>query len=142
MASGLYPPALDCVTGAVDYDTDTFYMMLLQSGYTPNFDTHDRRDDLTNEAPATGGYTADGVSVTVSVAAYNTTTNKRVITLGGATFAASTITARYAAYYKRRGGAASADELIGLNDFGEDKISSGGDFVVNASTFEIELNAA
>lgn len=142
MASGLFPPALDCVTGAVDYDTDTFYVMLLQAGYTPNFDTHDRRDDLTNEAPATGGYTAGGVSVTVTVAAFNTGTNKRVVTLGGTTFSASTITARYAAYYKRRGGASSADEIIGLNDFGTDLSSSGGNFVVNASTFEIELNAA
>ena len=142
MASGAYPPSLDCVTGAVDYDTDTFYVMLLASSYTPNFDTHTRRSDLTNEVANSGDYSAGGASVTVTAAAFNTTTNKRVVTLGSKTFTGTTITARYAAYYKRRGGASSADELIGLNDFGSDKISSAGEFTINASTFEIELNAA
>ena len=142
MASGAYPPALDCVTGAVDYDTDTFYVMLLTSAYTENFDTHTRRSDLTNEVANSGTYSAGGASVTVTVSAFNTGTNKRVITFGAITFTGTTITARKAAYYKRRGGLATADELIGLNDFGTDKTSASGDFTINASTFEIELNAA
>lgn len=40
------------------------------------------------------------------------------------------------------GAASTADELIGLNDFGSNVTSTAGDFTVNASTFEIELNAA
>lgn len=144
MASGLFPPALDCVTGGIDYDADTFYVLLTTSAYTENFDTHTRRSDVTNEVAASGNYVAGGFDVTstTSVAAFNTGTNKRVVTLGSYTIASSTITARKAVYYKRRGGASSADEIIGVNDFGSDVISSSGNFVINASTFEIELNAA
>jgi hypothetical protein len=142
MASGLYPSAIvDSFKGTVDYDTDTFYCLLMTNAYTPDFDSHTRRSSLTaSECAATGGYTAGGVVVTVSVAAYDTTNNRLDITLGGFTIAASTITARYAAYYKRRGGADTADELIGLNDFGSDKTSSSGDFIVNSSTFRSTLN--
>lgn len=142
MASGLYPSAVvESFKGNVDYDTDTFYLMLLVNTYTPDFDAHDRRDDLTaHEVAAGGGYSTGGVSVTVSVAAYDTTNNRLDISLGGTTFVAATITARYAAYYKRRGGAASADELIGLNDFGSDKVATGGDLVIAASTFRTAVN--
>lgn len=143
MASGAYPLSIGGpIVGSVDYDTDTFYVMLMTNSYSPNFDTHDYRDDLTNEVASTGGYTAGGFSVTVTVGAFNTTTNKYTVTLGAKTIAASTITARYAAYYKRRGGASSADELIGLNDFGSDIVSTAGDFIISASTFDVELNAA
>lgn len=143
MASGAYPLAIGGpLTGSVDYDTDTFYVLLVTSTYTPNFDTHDYRDDITNEVAATGNYVAGGFSVTVTVGAFNTGTNKYTVTLGAKTIASSTITARGAVYYKRRGGLSSADELIGFNDFGSDVISTAGDFVISASTFDVELNAA
>ena len=143
MASGAYPLAVGGpLVGSVDYDTDTFYVMLLTSTYTANFDTHDYRDDLTNEVANSGTYAAGGSSVTVTVGAFNTSTNKYSVSLGAKTFTGTTITARYAAYYKRRGGLSSADELIGLNDFGSDKTSTAGDFTVSASSFDIELNAA
>ena len=143
MASGAYPLAVGGpLVGSVDYDTDTFYVMLLTSTYTANFDTHDYRDDLTNEVANSGTYAAGGSSVTVTVGAFNTSTNKYSVSLGAKTFTGTTITARYVAYYKRRGGLSSADELIGLNDFGSDKTSTAGDFTVSASSFDIELNAA
>ena len=82
MASGAYPPALDCVTGAVDYDTDTFYVMLLAAAYTPNFDTHTRRSDLTNEVANSGTYAAGGDSVTVTVASFNARARRAVESLG------------------------------------------------------------
>jgi len=144
MASGLYPLAVGApLAGDLAYDTGTFYVMLLGDGYTANFDTHDYRNDLTNEITGTG-YTAGGQSCTVTLGSYNTSTNKYLITLGagGTTWSTATITARYAAYYHRRGGASSADELIGLDDFGSNVTATAADFTVNASTFEIELNAA
>lgn len=143
MASGAYMLAVGgALKGDIDYDVDTFYVMLLTSTYTANFDTHDYRDDLTNEVGNSGTYAAGGASVTVSVGAFNTTTNKYSVSLGAKTFTGTTITARYAAYYKRRGGLSSADELIGLNDFGSDVISTAGDFAIAASSFDVELNAA
>jgi hypothetical protein len=122
--------------GSVDFDTDTFKVLLTLAAYTENKDTHDFRDDVTNEVAAGGGYTAGGNTATVTVTL--DTANDRVdISLGGTTWPASTITARKAVYYKSRGGAASADELVAVNDFGSDVISSAGTFTLNASTLRV-----
>lgn len=136
MASLLYNSCLDdAVRGAIDFDTDTFYAMLVTSSYAESKDGHLKRADVTNEVSG-AGYTAGGVAVTVTVT--KDLANDRIdISLGGFTLSSSTITARKAVYYKRRGGASSADELVGVNDFGADVVSSSGNFVVNASTMRI-----
>lgn len=137
MPSLIYSHALDnTVRGTIDFDTDTFWVMLTTSAYTENKDTHEFRSDVTNEVTGTG-YTAGGQAVTVTVTKDDA--NDRIdISLGGASWASSTITARKAVYYKRRGGAASADEVIAVNDFGSDVVSTGGTFTLNASTFRIQ----
>ena len=64
MASLIYNSALeDEATGAIDYDTDTFKVMLVTSSYTPDKDAHEFFDDVTNEVSGTG-YTAGGETVT------------------------------------------------------------------------------
>lgn len=134
MASLIYNSALrDEAVGSIDYDTDTFYAMLVTSSYTPNKDTHDRRDDVTNEVTGTG-YTAGGMAVTVTVAAVDTTNDRVVLTFASHAWTTSTITARAEVIYKRRGGASSADELVYYNDFGSDITSTGATFTVAAST--------
>lgn len=134
MASLIYNSALrDEATGAVDYDTDTFYAMLVTSSYTPNKDTHTKRSDVTNEITGTG-YTAGGTACTVSVGSVDTTNDRVVITFGSVNWTTSTITARGCVYYKRRGGASSADELIAYDDFGSDISSTGATFTVASST--------
>lgn len=137
MASIIYNSFLDDVfRGNIDCDTDTFYVLLVTSSYTEDKDVHDKRDDVTNEVSGTG-YTAGGVAVTVTVT--KDTVNDRIdVSLGSASWASSTITARKAVYYKRRGGAASADELVAVNDFGSDVITSSGTFTLNASTVRIQ----
>lgn len=137
MASLVYNSFLDDVfRGNIDCDTDTFYVMLVTSTYTENKDTHTKRSDITNEVTGTG-YTADGKVVTVTVT--KDTTNDRIdVSLGGTTWTTSTITARKAVYYKRRGGLASADELVAVVDFGADVISSAGTFTLTASTVRIQ----
>ena len=137
MASLIYDNALDNARrGAIDYDSDTFKVMLTTTGYTENKKTHEFRSDVTNEVTGTG-YTAGGATVTVTVTL--DTVNDRVdITLGAASWPSSTITARKAVYYKSRGGAASADELIAVIDFGSDVISTGGTFSLTASTKRIQ----
>lgn len=136
MPSLIFNKALEAwARGNIDFDTDTFKVMLTTSGYTENKDTHDFRDDVTSEVTGTG-YTAGGAAATVGVTL--DVANDRVdITLGGAAWSSSTITARKAVYYKARGGAASADELIAVNDFGADVISSAGTFTLGASTLRI-----
>ena len=137
MASIIYNSFLDDVfRGNIDCDTDTFYVLLVTSSYTEDKDVHDKRDDVTNEVSGTG-YTAGGVAATVTVT--KDTVNDRIdVSLGSASWASSTITARKAVYYKRRGGAASADELVAVNDFGSDVITSSGTFTLNASTVRIQ----
>jgi hypothetical protein len=137
MASLIYNRALELwARGSIDFDTDTFKVMLTTSSYTENKDTHDFRDDITNEVSGTG-YTAGGNTATVTVTL--DTANDRVdISLGGTTWATSTITARKAVYFKARGGASSADEVIAVNDFGSDVVTSAGTFTLNASTLRIQ----
>lgn len=139
MASGIYLPAVRALAvGSIDFDTDTFKVMLVTSSYTPDFDAHDFRNDITNEITGTG-YTAGGNSATITVAAIDTVNNRLDITLGGTTWSTSTITARGAVYYKSRGGASSADEVIGFNDFGSDISTTTGTFTLSASTLRIAL---
>lgn len=134
MASFILNSAVrDEAIGSIDYDTDPFKVMLLTGAAAPNKDTWLKRSDVTGEVIGTG-YTAGGAAVTVTVAATDTTNDRVVITLGGATWGTSTITARYAVYYKARGGASSADELIAVVDFTTDKTSTGADFTLSAST--------
>ena len=136
MASTAFDSFLyDVATGAIDLDTDTFKVMLVTSSYTEDKATHDKRNDVTGEVSGTG-YTAGGATVTVTVT--KDTTNHRIaISLGGTTWPSSTITARKAVYYKSRGGASSADELVAVNDFGSDVTTSNGTLTLNASTIYV-----
>lgn len=136
MASLIYDNLLDkWARGNINFLSDTFKVLLTTSSYTENKGTHVFRSDVTNEVTGTG-YTAGGNSATVSIS-LDTTNHRLDITLGGTTWPSSTITARKAVYYKSRGGAASADELVAVNDFGSDVISSAGTFTLNSSTLRI-----
>lgn len=133
MASLLYNSAMrDEATGAIDYDTDTFKVMLVTSAYTENKDTHTKRSDITNEVVGTG-YTAGGQTVAATVSAVDTANDRVDITFAQVTWPASTITARKAVYYKSRGGASTADELVMVDDFGADVTTVAGTLTLNAS---------
>ena len=137
MASLIFNSALDDSARAlIDFDGDTFKVMLTTSAYTENKDTQTKRSDVTNEVTGTG-YTAGGNTVTVTVT--KDTANDRIdISLGGTTWPTSTITARKAVYYKSRGGASSADELVAVVDFTSDVASTGATFTLTASTLRIQ----
>jgi len=139
MASLIYTSAIeDMARGAVDFDTDTFFVMLTTSSYTENKDTHTKRSDITNEVTGTG-YTAGGQAVVPTIAK-DTATDRVTITFPTVTWPSSTITARKAVYYKRRGGAASADELICVNDeFGGTGVSA--DVTTSAATFTLSASS-
>jgi hypothetical protein len=136
MASLIYNSAIDDMArGAIDFDTNTFKAMLVTSSYTPNKDTHDFRDDVTNEATGTG-YTAGGVTTACTVT--KDTANDRVtLQFAAVSWATSTITARALVIYKSLGGASSADALVAYNDFGSDVSSTAGTFSVAASTITL-----
>lgn len=48
--------------GSIDLDTDTLKVALTTSSYSPNLDTHDFFDDVTNEVSGTG-YTSGGATL-------------------------------------------------------------------------------
>lgn len=106
----------DEAIGSIDYDTDTFFVLLVGPGYTFDRKLHTKRSDITDEVVA-DGYTEGGqeASIVITEDAINDRTE---IELGGSIWNPSTITAYGAVYYKSRGGAASADELVYYNDFG------------------------
>lgn len=137
MASLIYNSFFeDLARGAIDLDTDTIKVMLVTSSYAENKDTHTKRSDVTNEVTGTG-YTAGGNTATITITK-DTTSDRLDVTLGGTTWSSSTITARKAVYYKSRGGAASADELIAVIDNGSDVTSTGATFTLNSSTLRIQ----
>lgn len=137
MASLIYNSAIDDMArSAIDFDTDTFKAMLVTSSYTPNKDTDDKRNDVTNEVVGTG-YTTGGVASVVTVTK-DVANDKVTIQFGAVSWPSSTILARGCVYYKSRGGASSADELVAYNDFGSDVSSTGGTFAVAASTITLQ----
>lgn len=138
MASYIYNSFYwDVLKSNINVDADTFKVMLCTSTYTPNRN-HTKRSDITNEVSGTG-YTAGGNAATFTISAIDTVNNRDDVVLGGTTWPGSTITARYAVYYKSRGGLASADELVAVNDFGSDVTTASGTFTLNSSTARITV---
>lgn len=133
MASLVYNSCIrDAVVGNIDFDTDTFKAMLVTSSYSAA-KSHAKRNDVTNEVTGTG-YTAGGNACSVSVAAVDNTNNDVEISFTITSWSSATITARAAVIYKSRGGASSADELVGYVDFGSDVSSTNGTFAVTVSS--------
>lgn len=106
----------DLARGNIDLDTNTFRVMLVTDAYVPDKDAHVKRDSITNEITATG-YTAKGPTVTFTITK-DTATDRISYTMSSISLPTFTGTSRRAIYYRDRGGASSADELIACNDFG------------------------
>ncbi len=131
MASFIYNSCLeDEARGAIDFDTDTFKILLVTSSYTPSKTAHTRRSDITNEATGTG-YTAGGVTSACTVAKDNGT-NRVTLSFAAVNWASSTITAAGAVIYKSTGTAAN-DPLVGFIDFNGNVTSSSNTFSIAAS---------
>lgn len=117
----------------VDLDTDTIKVALVTSSYTPNQDTHDFFDDVTNEVSGTG-YTAGGATLGSPTVTLDTTNDRVDFDAADTSWTTSTITARAAVIYKSTG-TASTSPVIAYIDFGSDQVSSAGTFLItwNAS---------
>lgn len=132
MASLIYNSCLnDMATGAIDFDTNSFKILLVTSSYSPNKDTNTKRSDVTNEITGTG-YTAGGASTTVTVT--NDTANDRIdINFSDVSWASSTITAAAAVIYKSTG-TSSTDNLVAYLDFGGNVTSTNGTFTLDITS--------
>jgi hypothetical protein len=139
MASIVYDSFLADVFAGNCTTASTYKALLVTSGYTEDRGAHSKRSSITNEVTSSTGYTAGGVSVTLS-ASLNTTTHKLTLTIPTATWTSSTITARKLIVYKSTGTAAN-DNLVACIDNGVDLVSSSSTMTWNSSTWEIPLPA-
>jgi len=122
---------LKALNKEIDYDTDTVKVMLCTSTYTPNQDTHDYKDDVTNEVTGVG-YSAGGATLASKTITYDAGTNIIKLDAADTSWTSSTITARYAVIYVDTG-VASTSPLLGYVDFGGDESSSAGTFLIQWS---------
>jgi hypothetical protein len=135
MASLIYNSAIDDMArNNIDFDSNSFKALLVTSSYVPNKDTHDKRDDVTNEVSGTN-YTAGGVA-TVCTVTKDTANDKVTLSFAAVSWASSTITARALVIYKSTG-TASTDNLVCYVDFGSDVSSTGGTFSVTSSVISL-----
>lgn len=137
MASIVFDSMFDkWARGAIDFDTDTFKWMLTTDAYAESKATHSYRASVTNEVTGIG-YEAGGKAAPVTVN-LDTVNHRLDIVIGEVTWPASSIVANKAVAYKSRGGAAEADELIMVNDFGAPVSTISGTLTVSASTVRIQ----
>lgn len=131
MADAVFNPTKVFILNAdIDFSVDTLKLLLVTSSYSPNIDSHDFRNDITNEVANGNGYTTGGATLSGVSVTQDSTDDEAVVDASDVSWTSSTITARGAVLYKSRGGASSADELIAYFDFGSDKSSSNGTFTV------------
>jgi len=126
-------------SGATNLTSLTLKMMLVTSGYTPNQNTHDFRDDLGATEVSGTGYTAGGNALATVTATLDGSGNITIDANDPATWAQNAggfSNARRAVIYVARGGASSADELVAYSaDFGSDLGNASADLTItlNAS---------
>lgn len=123
--------------GAVNLASLTVKMSIHTNAYTPNQNTHDFHDDATNEVSGTG-YAAGGNTLANPVVSLDGSGNvtidfddPAVWSQNGAGFS----NGRHLVVYVDRGGASSADELIGY-------ATAAGDFGNVAADLDVDLNAS
>lgn len=138
MASFIYNSCIeDLANNNIDFGADTFKLMLVTSSYTADKDTHDKRDDVTNEVANGNGYTTGGAATACTVTK-DTGNDKVTLAFAAVDWAAATFTAAAGVIYKSRGGASSADELVAYIDFGGDVSATSATFSVGASTITLQ----
>lgn len=114
--------------GGIDLSNggDTIKVMLVTSSYTPDIDTHDYKDDITNEV-SHANYTAGGETLANQATSVDNTDDEGVFDADDVTWTNVTFTTRYGVIYKDSG-VASTSPVIAYIDFGADQSPSGNDF--------------
>jgi hypothetical protein len=108
--------------------TDNVFVGLTTSTYTPNQDTHNYYNDITNELTTTGGYTAGGQQLVSDD--FTQTNNVLKWDSTDPSWTSASFTARRAFYYVDTAGASSTDALISWVDFGADETVASGTFTI------------
>lgn len=118
----------ELMEGVHDFTTHTFKIALYTSSATLGAST--TAYTATNEVSGTG-YTATGETLTVTGGAVSVSGTTAFIDFSDVTWSTATITARGALIYNDT---VAGDPAVAVLDFGSDKSSSAGDFVVSFPT--------
>lgn len=115
----------------VDFVTDTIKMSLHTVTYSPNQDTDQYFNTVTNELAASGGYTAGGIALSGKTLTYDGPSNTVRLKATDVTWTALTPSAgiRYAVIRKDTG-TNTTSHLMGYVNMGADQTPGGIDFVV------------
>lgn len=131
--SGMVPAMAN---GAVVLGADLFFMLLVTDAYTVDAEDHANRDDVSGELVGSG-YDSGGQQTEVTVEAV---TGGARITFGQVEWNPVSGSPAGAVIYKRRGGEASADELVAYLDFGGAVPLAGDSLVVAAVSFTLTVS--
>jgi hypothetical protein len=129
-ASHLYGLTLEKMlidTAGQSLEAETHKTLMVTNSESPNFDTHDFRNDITAEVSGTG-YTAGGVALTSTDLTISSGT--LVFDAADSTWATSTITNARAAVHYFNVGSAATDQLVYLLNFGSDVSTTAGLFTI------------
>lgn len=123
---------LNMAAGSAAWTGGTVKVALTTSSYTPNQDTHDFFNDVTNELSTGGGYTAGGAAVANRSLNYDSASNVLSLRCDDLSWTSFTGTARYAVVYKDTG-VGSTSPLFGYIDLGGDQVVTSGTFTLDFS---------
>ena len=133
---------ISAFSAKIDFTSETkINALLTSSSYTPNQDTHDFHNDVTNQLSTANGYTAeDGSDTGLTLTSTTVTNTNNVITLDTVdpqwTSSGAGFTARILVLTDVATGVSATDPLILWTDFGQNETASGGGtftYTVNAS---------
>lgn len=124
---------LDLFRQRIALETDTIKVMLT-TGYVADKDAHARRSDVQAFEISGTGYTAGGQVAGVTITEQSDNVDA---TIAGVTWAAATISATGAVFYKSRGGDAAADELILTIEFDVPVTSTADAWALTASILRL-----
>lgn len=124
--------------GTIDLDSDTFRMVLVTNGWTPNQNTDVAWSNISANEVSGAGYTANGQLLTCTV---TQVANVMTFDCNDQTWSTSTITAKYAVIVRDANGdgaLAAGDIPIAFVD-----LETGGGSVSSvAADFTVSINAA
>ena len=118
----------DSMAGVFNLSADTIKIALVTSSYICDIDNHTKYSDITDEVIGYG-YTTSGATLAGVVILTDLTNDKSILDANDVTWPSSTITAAGGVLYKVNSTAESSP-LIGYIDFGGNKSSLNGDFVI------------
>jgi len=102
-------------------------VLLCTSTYTPNQDTHEFLNQVVANEVSGTGYTAGGKAVSNCALSYDASTNMVKFDGDDVSWPNAVITARFAIVYYDSG-SPETSPVLAYYDFGEDEVSTGGEF--------------